>query len=628
MKKVYLLVSGLLLTAGAVNAQMTDMQQRAAVNFAPFVKDNVANRAGLTEDREADDIVWEDDFSDASNWVADGPAADYDLNGWSIGSTTWGWYFGDGDDMGTTGDFARFVNGDPRATPDPDLGLPVEDGPFTITYDGSIDLDGVPAPHIEFDQYGARFLTLHAVQVRTGTEEWVTVGTNDDIPPVTIDGGSAFGQPETKRYNITGAIAGGDLTDVQVRFLWDGAMNGADMNYVEYAWFVDNVRIVEGHAFDSDIQASYFRAGLDVSFVGGLEYYKFPLEQASETEIFFSAETINQGGSTYTGLYLDARVEKDADEVYAGTSDADDVEPAELDSTGTTTSFVPTELGTHEVSWIFVGDDADTYNDNDMMTDEFEVTSDIYSRAIDNLTNAITNFASNGGNPFSIGNGMDIFADGVIGAIDVRINDAATNVGESIYGQINIFSEDDGDFIYLGQTADHSITSGENGGTIRLVFEEAIEVSAGDLVLVMAGHYGGNDVGFGMAQSVTEGVWGYDAASTRFGLLDPEAIMVSAVMTSFESVGEETASNFAVSQNIPNPFGENSVINYELNEAANVSVEFVDIPGKVVKTINNGTQTAGAYTLDVNGNDFAEGVYFYTFTVGAEKITKRMIITK
>jgi flagellar hook assembly protein FlgD len=65
-----------------------------------------------------------------------------------------------------------------------------------------------------------------------------------------------------------------------------------------------------------------------------------------------------------------------------------------------------------------------------------------------------------------------------------------------------------------------------------------------------------------------------------------------------------------------------------LNEASNVSVEFVDVSGKVVRTINNGTQTAGTYTLDVNGNDFAEGVYFYTFTVGAEKITKRMIITK
>jgi hypothetical protein len=54
----------------------------------------------------------------------------------------------------------------------------------------------------------------------------------------------------------------------------------------------------------------------------------------------------------------------------------------------------------------------------------------------------------------------------------------------------------------------------------------------------------------------------------------------------------------------------------------------MDITGKVVKTINNGTQSAGKYTLNLNGADYAEGVYFYTFTVGNEKVTKRMVVTK
>ena len=91
---------------------------------------------------------------------------------------------------------------------------------------------------------------------------------------------------------------------------------------------------------------------------------------------------------------------------------------------------------------------------------------------------------------------------------------------------------------------------------------------------------------------------------------------------------EEAADNFIVGQNQPNPFGDNAVINYELNESANVMIEFTDLSGKVVKTINNGQQQAGAHTLYIDGNDFAEGVYFYTFTVGAEKITKRMVIAK
>jgi len=54
----------------------------------------------------------------------------------------------------------------------------------------------------------------------------------------------------------------------------------------------------------------------------------------------------------------------------------------------------------------------------------------------------------------------------------------------------------------------------------------------------------------------------------------------------------------------------------------------MDVTGKVVKTINNGTQQAGVYTVAVDANDFAEGVYFYTFTIGTEKVTKQMVITK
>ena len=76
------------------------------------------------------------------------------------------------------------------------------------------------------------------------------------------------------------------------------------------------------------------------------------------------------------------------------------------------------------------------------------------------------------------------------------------------------------------------------------------------------------------------------------------------------------------------PFADNTIINYELNEAAAVTIEFMDVTGKVVKTINNGTQQAGAYTVAVDGNDFAEGVYFYTFTIGTQKVTKRMVIAK
>ena len=619
MKKVYLLVSGLFLVAGASTAQNTGVEFTVASQCSPQTHHRVASRPGLTDERAADDIIWENDFADPADWIAAGPAATED-NGWTIGTTTTGWYFGTDDDMGTDGNFARFANGDPN-TGDPAV---IEDGPFTLTYNGTIDLSGIPAPHFEFEQYGARFITLQSILVSTdGGTSWTEVGNNNSIDPLTGGGGAVYGQPEVARYNMTASIAA-DPSNVMIRFSWDGAMNGASMNYIEYGWFVDNVRIVEGHAFDSDIQSAYFKSGVGVSFEYGLTYYQVP--QSQVTEIEFSAETINQGGSTFTNLHLNADVTGAG--TYSGTSDNIDLGASEMDSLGATVAFTPVALGEYNITWNFTGDGVDTYADNDEIAATMKVTDYTYARDNNVSTGNITNFASNSGESFAIGNGMDIFADGVIGALDIKIGDATDNVDQLIFGQIMRFDEGAGDFVYIDQTNDHTITSGENGGWIRVVFDDPISVSAGDLILVLAGHYGGVDVQFGMAQDVEEGVWGYDAGSTRFGLTDASAIMIRADFRDFTSVEENASNNFAVGQNMPNPFGDNSVINYELNEAANVAVQFVDISGKIVKTINNGTQAAGTYTLDVNAADFAEGVYFYTFTIGAEKVTKRMVITK
>ena len=67
------------------------------------------------------------------------------------------------------------------------------------------------------------------------------------------------------------------------------------------------------------------------------------------------------------------------------------------------------------------------------------------------------------------------------------------------------------------------------------------------------------------------------------------------------------------------------MINYELKEAG--TYRFVDVTGKLVKSINNGTQAAGNYSVQISANDFAEGLIF-TFTVGTEKVTKRMVASK
>lgn len=624
MKKVYLMVFSILATGGLM-AQTVSTNGVAKQELRTSSENGTFVRPVVSAERAADDIIWEDDFTDAGDWIAAGPSADYAESGWTIGTTTDSWWAGMEADMSTPGNFARFRNGNTTDF--------VEDGPFTLTYDGGMDLTGVPAPHVEFEQYGAIFFEVQAVQISTdGGSTWVEVGNNNDIDPLVLGGGAPFGRPETRRYNLTSALAGApDISDVRVRLYWEGAMNGPSLNYISYGWYVDNMRVVEGHAYDSDIQEAYFRAGIGVSFENGLEYHYVPVDQATSPSfgIGFAAKTINQGGSTFTGLRLNAEVDKGG-VVYTGTSDAVDLAPSAGDSLGTTTEFSPTELGTYNVSWIFTGDVADGFSPNDELTSSFRVTDNIFGRDNGVANGSIGNVTSNVGQPMSIGNVMDVFADGEIGALDIFITDAEENADQLIYGQIMKYNVDADTWDYLDQTADHTITAGEVGGSITLPFGETIAVSEGDLILVLAGHYGTDTpVRFSTAQGTDEQtVLGYTADGSSFSLLSPNAIMVRANFKSYVGIEDNVTANLFVGQNMPNPFNGNSIINYELIETAAVSVQIMDITGKVVKTINNGTQSAGKYTLNLNGADYAEGVYFYTFTVGNEKVTKRMVVTK
>lgn len=96
-------------------------------------------------------------------------------------------------------------------------------------------------------------------------------------------------------------------------------------------------------------------------------------------------------------------------------------------------------------------------------------------------------------------------------------------------------------------------------------------------------------------------------------------------------IEENSINNNAVTlyQNIPNPANESTTINYTLNKAALVNIEFYDITGKKVKEINEGQMSVGNHKVDVNTRDLSKGVYFYTLrTAGSAPLTQRMIITK
>jgi hypothetical protein len=104
-----------------------------------------------------------------------------------------------------------------------------------------------------------------------------------------------------------------------------------------------------------------------------------------------------------------------------------------------------------------------------------------------------------------------------------------------------------------------------------------------------------------------------------------------------ENIGDKTKQNilpieYNLSQNYPNPFNPNTKINYELPKDGKVKLVIYDILGRQIKSlVNNEFKTAGRYTVEFNGSQFASGVYFYRIQVEGGKgytAVKKMVLVK
>ncbi len=98
------------------------------------------------------------------------------------------------------------------------------------------------------------------------------------------------------------------------------------------------------------------------------------------------------------------------------------------------------------------------------------------------------------------------------------------------------------------------------------------------------------------------------------------------LVNSAVGVQENSAKNVSVSNNYPNPFTGETRFDINLKSKSNVTIEVYNVLGKVVKTINAGDLNTGAHTIKIDASGLSSGMYTYTVTVGAEKLTGKMMI--
>ncbi len=130
-------------------------------------------------------------------------------------------------------------------------------------------------------------------------------------------------------------------------------------------------------------------------------------------------------------------------------------------------------------------------------------------------------------------------------------------------------------------------------------------------------------------------------ASGRFRVVVLDGEQRQAVDTADGDVTFDTASGvddalpsvMALDQNHPNPFNPRTTIRFALPRAQEVTLRIFDVQGKLVRTLVDGAQTAGAHEAvwegrDDRGGQVPSGTYLYRLRSEDGEVTRKMLLLK
>lgn len=95
-----------------------------------------------------------------------------------------------------------------------------------------------------------------------------------------------------------------------------------------------------------------------------------------------------------------------------------------------------------------------------------------------------------------------------------------------------------------------------------------------------------------------------------------------------EYVNRTGPEKFSLQQNFPNPFNNETVIQFDLNKKEYVSLTVYDLLGKVITTIAEGYYQPGRYTVKFNGDGLPSGIYFYRLQSQGFTDVKKMVLVE
>lgn len=91
---------------------------------------------------------------------------------------------------------------------------------------------------------------------------------------------------------------------------------------------------------------------------------------------------------------------------------------------------------------------------------------------------------------------------------------------------------------------------------------------------------------------------------------------------------ETKSRGITLKQNAPNPFSASTQIAFELEKGGYATLQVVDMTGRVVSELQNGSLAAGPHSFTFDASNLPQGTYFYSLNVNGVNLTRSMIVTR
>lgn len=104
------------------------------------------------------------------------------------------------------------------------------------------------------------------------------------------------------------------------------------------------------------------------------------------------------------------------------------------------------------------------------------------------------------------------------------------------------------------------------------------------------------------------------------------SVWTAIIDTLFLGVDQQDHTPFTLEQAFPNPFQFTSYFTFKLHETSIISLDIIDVHGRVVETcLNNVTLSPGKYIEEYHAKNIANGTYFFRFICNGQTTMQKIV---